>query len=120
MVISNEDNPPIKITGIRAFQHAEYIIAYLEANKSYTLTFGDSLAQAPVYDLTYFKDSIGKQIPDGHGIGTREFTPRRAFNDRMPSGKKNKPCDQGKPAHQIHPPPSQRSNTVQQTGHAAL
>lgn len=62
--IKNDDNPPVHIDAIRVFQDAQYLIAYLEKGKAYHLTFGDSTAAAPVYDLTYFKDSIGKQIPE--------------------------------------------------------
>ncbi len=63
LVINNDDNPPLKIAGIRAFQEQRAVIAWLEKGKAYRLTFGDSLAQAPVYDLGFFKDSIGRSIP---------------------------------------------------------
>lgn len=73
--IVNDDNPPLKITGARPFQEQRAIVAYLEKGKSYTLTFGDSLAQAPVYDLAFFKDSIGKDIP---ALGTGDITAANA------------------------------------------
>lgn len=73
VIISNEDSPPIHIDGVRAFQDAQYVTAYLERGKSYQLVFGDSTATAPVYDLGFFKDSIGRKIPE-LGIGAIEAT----------------------------------------------
>lgn len=64
IIIRNEDNPPIHIDEVRAFQDARYLTAYLERGKSYQLVFGDSTAVAPVYDLGFFKDSIGRQVPE--------------------------------------------------------
>jgi len=66
--IRNEDSPPIHIDAVRAFQDAQYLITYLEKGQSYQLVFGDSMAHAPVYDLAFFKDSIGRQIPE-LGVG---------------------------------------------------
>lgn len=59
MVINNDDNIPLKIKSVKAFQLNQYLLAYLEKNKPYHLAFGDSTAQAPIYDLKFFKDSIG-------------------------------------------------------------
>jgi len=56
--ISNDDNPPLQINNITAFQLNKYLLAYLEKNNAYQLMFGDSAAIAPVYDLESFKDSI--------------------------------------------------------------
>ena len=64
LVIENDDNPPLKVQYVGGFQASKDLTAYLEANKTYKLTFGDSTAPAPVYDLKYFKDSIGKVIPE--------------------------------------------------------
>ena len=63
LVIENNDNPPLKVRYVGGFQASKDLTTYLEANKPYKLTFGDSTAEAPVYDLKYFKDSIGKTIP---------------------------------------------------------
>lgn len=64
LLINNEDNQPLKIKSANAYQLNQYLLTYLEAGKKYQLVFGDSLAEAPVYDLNFFKDSIGKNPPE--------------------------------------------------------
>ena len=62
--INNDDNPPLRVSAISAFQLNRYLITYLEKNAAYQLLFDDSTATAPVYDLEVFKDSIaGNAIP---------------------------------------------------------
>jgi len=61
--INNDDNEPLKIQSIKAFQLQEYVLAYLESGHHYKLLFGDSLAEQPKYDLAAFKDSINKNLP---------------------------------------------------------
>jgi len=61
--ISNGDNQPLSIGEIKAFQSDEYLVSYLEAKQSYRFVVGDSLAQAPEYDLKFFADSIGGNTP---------------------------------------------------------
>ncbi len=56
--IKNEDNPPLKITDVEAYQITHTIIAYLEKGKQYKFVFGNDKAAAPSYDLANFKDSI--------------------------------------------------------------
>ena len=64
LVINNEDNQPLKVKTIKVFQLTQYLLTYLDAGKNYELRFGDSSARAPVYDLAFFKDSIGKSPPE--------------------------------------------------------
>ncbi|WP_121808520.1 hypothetical protein [Mucilaginibacter kameinonensis] len=61
--ISNGDNQPLSIGEIKAYQSDEYLISYLEAKQSYQFLAGDSLAQAPEYDLKFFADSIRGNTP---------------------------------------------------------
>lgn len=61
--IENEDNVPLQITGIKAFQLNKYLIARLDAGEKYNLMFGNTDLKAPSYDLHYFSDSIPKNIP---------------------------------------------------------
>lgn len=61
--ISNGDNQPLSIGEIKAYQSDEYLISYLEAKQSYQFMVGDSLAQAPEYDLKFFADSIRGNTP---------------------------------------------------------
>ncbi|MDI9364789.1 MAG: hypothetical protein QM541_07550 [Flavobacterium sp.] len=58
LAIDNEDNQPLKIEGVITRQLHKYLLTYLEANKQYTLQFGNSNALVPKYDLGFFKDSI--------------------------------------------------------------
>lgn len=61
--ISNGDNQPLSIGEINAWQSDEYLVSYLEAKQSYQFVVGDSLAQAPEYDLEFFADSISGNTP---------------------------------------------------------
>lgn len=56
--INNNDNPPLQITRADAFQTEEYITAYLEKGKFYSLITGNDTARMPVYDLKFFADSL--------------------------------------------------------------
>ncbi len=58
LVIYNNDNAPLEIANITAYQQKEYIIAFLNKNEQYTLKFGNINLPAPVYDLKFFKDQI--------------------------------------------------------------
>ena len=71
IVINNDDNIPLKIKSINGFQSNQYLLTYLEANQKYDLIFGDSLVKAPIYDLNFFKDSIGN-MPKELEIGSVE------------------------------------------------
>ncbi len=63
LIVHNEDNPPLKIQQVTGWQLNQYLLAYLDANKQYSIRFGDSTAIAPVYDLAFFKDSIPAILP---------------------------------------------------------
>jgi hypothetical protein len=56
--IDNEDNPPLAVTKVAAFQLQQSLIAYLDAGKNYQLVFGDTAAVTPNYDLRFFTDSV--------------------------------------------------------------
>jgi hypothetical protein len=58
LTIQNDDNLPLQITNASFGQLNQYLLTYLDANKKYSLRFGDSTATVPVYDLAFFKDSI--------------------------------------------------------------
>ena len=62
LVIENEDNPPLSISAIKTFQLNRYLIAWLNPVDEYTLKFGDENIAPPVYDLSFFQDSIPKQL----------------------------------------------------------
>jgi hypothetical protein len=63
VLIENDDNRPLELKGIEAWQLTRYLKTYLEKGHQYRLVYGDSAASAPVYDLNYFIDSIPKVLP---------------------------------------------------------
>lgn len=56
--ISNEDNPVLKITSVKAYQLNKYLLTYLEPGINYQLMFGNPTATLPRYDLEFLKDSV--------------------------------------------------------------
>lgn len=63
LVIENEDNPPLLIKNIQAYQKNMQLITYLEKDKQYIVKIGQPNIPLPRYDLSYFNDSIGNAIP---------------------------------------------------------
>jgi hypothetical protein len=70
LVIKNEDNPPLRITHLRAYQLNRYITAWLEKENVYTIKMGGEAESEyyyrPDYDIIYFKDSIPENAPVIH------------------------------------------------------
>lgn len=58
LVVTNNDDSPLKFNNITAFQQKEFIVAYLEKGKKYTMLFGNKNVPAPIYDLKFFKNNI--------------------------------------------------------------
>lgn len=56
--IGNEDNLPVIVDSVNAFQVKHYLVAELEKDNRYVLRFGNDSLPAPVYELRYFKDKI--------------------------------------------------------------
>lgn len=63
IVIENEDNPPLKAEQVIAWQLNRYFTAWLKAGENYTVKIGEKAMAAPVYDLTYFRESINSKLP---------------------------------------------------------
>lgn len=64
LIIDNEDNPPLEIKSIKAFQLKHYLVAHLEAKNKYKLVFGnDKQRTAPNYDIAHFKTKVGADTP---------------------------------------------------------
>lgn len=70
LVIDNNDDAPLEIFDIVAYQENEYFIAYLEEAKTYFLRFGNKNLAPPIYDLKFFKDKIPEKtaVVDVHKI----------------------------------------------------
>ncbi|WP_462267549.1 hypothetical protein [Mucilaginibacter sp.] len=68
LIMLNEDNPPLGLKSVLAYQVQQSLVAYLEKQHHYTLYFGDGKATTPRYDLQFFADSINRRLQVvGHG-----------------------------------------------------
>jgi hypothetical protein len=56
--VENYDNPPLTISSVKAYQLNRYLTAWLPSSDDYKMLFGNANLNAPVYDITFFKDSI--------------------------------------------------------------
>jgi hypothetical protein len=62
--IQNNDSPPLVVQKVMAYQLPTYLVAPLEAGKTYHLAFGhQEPIPLPDYDLAYFRDKIPREIP---------------------------------------------------------
>lgn len=62
--IENNNNPPLLIDSIVAYQLNTTLFAELKSGAPYFIYLGDSNLNAPQYDLVYFEKNIPKQLPD--------------------------------------------------------
>ncbi|WP_143306770.1 DUF3999 domain-containing protein [Chitinophaga vietnamensis] len=63
LMVQNDDNPLLEIKTVKAWQPDYYLIAAVQPSGNYTLFFGDPQLKTPVYDLSYFKDSLPTALP---------------------------------------------------------
>ncbi|MBO9727987.1 MAG: hypothetical protein J7623_05055 [Chitinophaga sp.] len=63
VVVHNDDNPPLQISAVNAWQQTIWLTANLQQGASYVIKGGDAMQPLPVYDLAYFKDSVPAGIP---------------------------------------------------------
>lgn len=56
--VFNENNPPLGITDVKAWQLNRSVIAWLGAGHRYKVAVGSDSLQVPAYDLEFFRDSI--------------------------------------------------------------
>jgi len=63
LLILNGDNPPLTLNELQFYQLPQSLVAYLEKQHRYQLQFGNDQLTAPQYDLQFFADSIGQQLP---------------------------------------------------------
>jgi hypothetical protein len=85
--ILNQDDAPLHIKSIDAFQLGVTITAKLEKEKSYFLYFGDSLLTTPVYDLVYFEKNIPSKI---ESLGVQAVQPKEQKDKDEYNGNKDK------------------------------
>ena len=60
--IDNDDNPPLDVSSVQAFQLNRYLTAWLKKGERYSLNFGDESMDSPTYDIGYFKENIPEQV----------------------------------------------------------
>lgn len=87
LIIENEDNPPLTISGLKAYQLATCLIAELQQGKSYHLEFANRAADrpsadAPSYDLRYFQDKIPANLAT---VRIREVTATVSADSSSPT-----------------------------------
>jgi hypothetical protein len=58
IVIDNQDNPALEIERVNAYQLNRYLTAWLSSTTKYTVKVGQPDLSAPLYDISFFKDSI--------------------------------------------------------------
>ncbi len=58
IMIRNHDNLPLKIDSIITYCDKYYLVAWLNDSVLYRLTYGDTQASMPVYDLAFFENNI--------------------------------------------------------------
>ncbi|RRB01111.1 hypothetical protein [Larkinella rosea] len=63
LLIENQNNQPLKIGAIQAWQLNTYVVAELQPGNSYHFALGNPAVGAPTYDLPYFKDKIPGSLP---------------------------------------------------------
>lgn len=66
IIVENNNNIPLQIESINAFQLNIYAITKLEAKNCYTLLFDNQTLMEPEYDLKYFTDQIPQILPEIH------------------------------------------------------
>ncbi len=72
LTIHNEDNLPLVIGRVQAYQLTTHLTANLTANTPYHLLFSSLDIDAPRYDLASFKESIPANVPE---IGINKISP---------------------------------------------
>jgi hypothetical protein len=66
LVINNEDNQPLKVQSVDAYQTSRYLVTLLNRDEAYRLFIGNKNATVASYDLSFFADSIPMPLPEIH------------------------------------------------------
>lgn len=84
--IANDDNKPLRISGIEAFQNSTSVIAYLEAGGIYKFIFGDPKGKSPIYDLGFFILKNPQVLPE---ISTSSVSKNTGYHAKISANKPN-------------------------------
>ena len=60
--IENNDNPPLKITSVRAYALKRYLCAYLEKGETYSVEIDNTKYSYPDYDIRHFEEEIPSNL----------------------------------------------------------
>jgi hypothetical protein len=96
--INNDDNRPLRIDTIRAFQVKHYLCAELEKGNHYTIRFGNDSISAPVYDMVHFKEKIPTK-PEIVKSGSRKNISEQRISVVQKAADKKKAEEQAKDTH---------------------
>lgn len=64
IIIYNQDDEPLKITGIEGSYNIDKLVFQGEPNESYQLTYGDESLHAPKYDIEDYRKNIEKEVQE--------------------------------------------------------
>ena len=92
LTIHNEDNPPLPVSGARAFGALRKLVFAVEPDKTYRLYYGNPLSRAPFYELERIfpylvTDNLPQAVLEIHSVnpGFAELTgPSKPFTERYP------------------------------------
>lgn len=82
LIIANDDNKPLSISRVHAYQLTTHLVANLTANINYQLRFSDGNTAAPSYDLTSLKSVDTHRLPT---LGIGSLMPASTGNKPMAS-----------------------------------
>ncbi len=82
IAIANDDNPPLKIGSVRAYQLTTFLLANLRVASPYQLHFSAGNVAAPAYDPTPFNINMPDNVPI---IGVNQVTSNQADNTKTTS-----------------------------------
>ncbi len=86
LVVSNEDNLPLKIDAVKTFNSYLFATAYLEKENKYELILNNIAATAPSYDLQQLNISAAPSLPEAT-IGNIVAINKAFVNDQKKNGK---------------------------------
>ncbi len=86
LVVSNEDNLPLKMDAVKTFNSYLSATAYLEKENKYELILDNTAAASPSYDLQQLNISAATSLPEA-AIGNIVAINKAFVNDQKKNGK---------------------------------
>jgi hypothetical protein len=95
--ISNQDDRPLKVAGVRAWQTRKYMVARMESGQSYGIWIGDADLRAAKFDLAHFEGQLPKNREVVHAGAPEALSPSAAVAANSRPGEKAEPEEAAKP-----------------------